>query len=108
RAGDGGGAGGTGLSSAGTGGEGSGGSAGGSSSGGAASGGGGTLGGNTASQAAPGVTGTTIYVGVIYTENGKAANEAIGAAGITQGDEQANVRVLVDDINAHGGVAGRK
>src|SRR5437763_937118 len=39
---------------------------------------------------------------------GGAANAAIGAAGITQGDEKANDQIVIDDINAHGGVAGRK
>ncbi|HZQ83406.1 MAG TPA: hypothetical protein VFA83_01135 [Acidimicrobiales bacterium] len=56
----------------------------------------------------PGVTATTIDVGIIYATNGGAANAAIGAAGISQGDEKANYDVLFADINAHGGIAGRK
>ena len=56
----------------------------------------------------PGVTDTTINIGLMYTVNGAAANAAIGAAGITQGDERANFRILIDDINKNGGIAGRK
>ena len=56
----------------------------------------------------PGITATTINVGIIYAVNSGAANAAIGAAGVSQGDEKANYTVLIDDLNAHGGVAGRK
>lgn len=69
-------------------------------------GGGGSAGGPLA--AGPGVTATTINVGIIYAVNSGAANAAIGAAGISQGDEKANYTVLINDLNAHGGVAGRK
>ena len=55
-----------------------------------------------------GVTATSVYVGITYTTNADAANAAIGAAGITSGDEKADARAVIDDINAHGGVAGRK
>ncbi len=54
-----------------------------------------------------GVTPTKIYVGITYETNGDAANAAIGATGISQGDPQADAKAVVDDINAHGGVAGR-
>lgn len=56
----------------------------------------------------PGVTPTTITIGLVYFTNGKAFNEAIGVNGITNGDDVADVRIVVDDINRHGGVAGRK
>jgi ABC-type branched-subunit amino acid transport system substrate-binding protein len=56
----------------------------------------------------PGVTDTEIAIGLLYTVNGAAANAALGAAGITQGDERANYRILINDINANGGIAGRK
>ncbi|HZP14255.1 MAG TPA: hypothetical protein VFA96_00415 [Nocardioides sp.] len=56
----------------------------------------------------PGVTATTMNVGIIYATNSGAANAAIGAAGISQGDEKANYTALIDDMNAHGGIAGRK
>jgi hypothetical protein len=40
--------------------------------------------------------------------NGAAANAALGAPGITQGDMRADEQILIDDLNAHGGIAGRK
>lgn len=58
--------------------------------------------------AGPGVTATTIAVGVPYTANGDAANAAIGAEGLTAGDQKANNQAVIDEINAQGGVAGRK
>jgi len=64
--------------------------------------------GGSAGAVGPGVTDSTINVGVVYVVNGAAANAAIGAAGISQGDEKQNTEVLISDINAHGGVAGRK
>lgn len=56
----------------------------------------------------PGVTATTITIGLVYITNSEAADEAFGANGITSGDDQADVRTVVDDINKRGGVAGRK
>jgi ABC-type branched-subunit amino acid transport system substrate-binding protein len=56
----------------------------------------------------PGVTATTITIGLVYLTNSEAANEAIGANGLTAGNDEAEVKILVDDINKHGGVAGRK
>ncbi|HET6818256.1 MAG TPA: hypothetical protein VFH66_13605 [Mycobacteriales bacterium] len=56
----------------------------------------------------PGVTDKAIYVGVDYTVNGDAANAALGASSITSGNEKADAQAVIDDINAHGGVAGRK
>ena len=71
---------------------------------------GGNVGSGTPAQIgnAPGVTDKAIYVGINYTTNADAANAAIGAAGITSGDEKADARAVIDDINAHGGAAGRK
>jgi ABC-type branched-subunit amino acid transport system substrate-binding protein len=54
------------------------------------------------------VTAKTITVGIMYSTNGDAANAAIGAAGLTQGDTLADAKALVADVNAHGGIAGRK
>src|SRR5213079_947121 len=54
----------------------------------------------------PGVTDTTVNVGIIYAVSGAAANAALGAPGITQGDEKADVQILIDDVNAHGGILG--
>ena len=56
----------------------------------------------------PGVTATTIAVGVTYTTDGDQANAAIGAAGITQGDEKAYVDAVIADLNSRGGIAGRR
>lgn len=55
-----------------------------------------------------GVTPKAVYIGVPYITNGDAANAALGAGGITTGDQKAEVKAIVADINAHGGVAGRK
>jgi hypothetical protein len=77
---------------------------GGGSSGGSSDGSG--SGGSTA--LGPGVTKDKIYIGDSYASNGGAANAAIGAAGITQGDPKTEAQIVVDDINAHGGVAGHK
>ncbi|MHB8341010.1 MAG: hypothetical protein ACYDB7_07525 [Mycobacteriales bacterium] len=54
------------------------------------------------------MTPTAIYVGIGYETNGNTANAALGAAKITQGDPQADAQAVVKDINAHGGLAGRR
>jgi hypothetical protein len=56
----------------------------------------------------PGVTDTSITIGVTYYQNASAANAALGARDVDTGDPVAATRLLVKDINAHGGVAGRK
>ncbi|MCU1600894.1 MAG: hypothetical protein JWO22_1603 [Frankiales bacterium] len=55
-----------------------------------------------------GVTAKTISIGIGYSTDGDAANAAIGAGSFTQGDEKGSAQALIDEINAHGGVAGRK
>jgi hypothetical protein len=55
----------------------------------------------------PGVTADTIFIGLAYP-TGNGANAAIGAAGISQGDPKAEDEAVLDDINKHGGIAGRK
>jgi hypothetical protein len=79
-----------------------------SGSGSGGSGSGGSGGGAGSNAIGPGVSANAINVGIIYATNTGAANAAIGAAGISQGDEKANYTALIDDINAHGGIAGRK
>ena len=54
------------------------------------------------------VTATTITVGVSYTENASTANAALGGKGITTGNEKADAQIAISDINAHGGILGRK
>lgn len=57
---------------------------------------------------APGVTADSISVGVPYDPGASAANQQQGAGGVTVGDEKADAQIVIDDVNAHGGVAGRK
>lgn len=56
----------------------------------------------------PGVTAKTISIGVSYYQSAEAANAALGAKGLDFGDPVASTRLLVNAINAAGGVAGRK
>jgi len=56
----------------------------------------------------PGVSAKEINVGLAYAVNSGVANAALGATGITQGDAKREYEIVIDDINAHGGVAGRK
>jgi hypothetical protein len=56
----------------------------------------------------PGVSAKEIKVGMLYDPNAGAVNRAVGVGGITSGDSRANARAIIKDINAHGGVAGRK
>lgn len=71
---------------------------------------GGTTGPTTASAFTTGlgVTAKTITIGVSYTANGAAANAAIGGEALTTGDDLANNKALVAEINEHGGIAGRR
>ncbi len=64
--------------------------------------------GGGAAPSGPGVTATEIFVGTPYAKNADQTNAAAGAGGITHGDEKAITQIVIDDINAHGGVAGRK
>lgn len=72
----------------------------------------GTTGGTSANPVSglsgPGVTAKEIYVGVVDAQNADAVNQAAGVGAITHGDSNANARAVIDDINKHGGVAGRK
>ena len=56
----------------------------------------------------PGVTAKTITVGIVYTPGAAEANSAAGANGISQGDEKANFTAIAANVNAHGGLGGRK
>ena len=56
----------------------------------------------------PGITDTEIHIGAGYAVNSGAANAAFGAGGIDQGDDKRNTQIVIDDINARGGIAGRK
>ena len=56
----------------------------------------------------PGVTATTITIGFPYAVETSAANAAIGANGISQGPTQGEAQAMINYINQHGGVGGRK
>lgn len=56
----------------------------------------------------PGVTKDAIYVGLAYSVNANAVNQAAGVGGVTHGDERGEYEAILRDINRRGGVAGRK
>jgi len=70
----------------------------------------GTTTGLSAVPVGPGVTSTTIAVGLPYAVNSKAAASALGVAGdgVGGGDDRQQWKIVLEDINAHGGVLGRK
>jgi hypothetical protein len=68
----------------------------------------GSVGAAASTTVAKSVTATTITVGVSYTENASTANAALGGKGITTGNEKADAQIAINDINAHGGILGRK
>lgn len=82
------------------------------SSGGSTTGTAGTTGGSTSGGISvgrtPGITATSVYVGFIHDRNAGAVNAAFGAGGITSGDHRANTNAVIKDINARGGLGGRK
>ncbi|HVE97610.1 MAG TPA: hypothetical protein VNA12_00330 [Mycobacteriales bacterium] len=85
---------------------------GGTSSGGSTSGGGGSSGGSRGSAPRsanpPGVTDTTITIGLAYATNTEARGQQLGVDGPDIGDPLAQQRLIVDDINKRGGILGRK
>jgi hypothetical protein len=60
-----------------------------------------------ASGTGPGISATTVKVGVVYINDAAAANRALGA-GVGEADAEATFDAIVADINATGGIAGRK
>lgn len=71
---------------------------------------GGSTGGTTGTSTAvgPGVTATTIALGIPYCNDCAAANGAIGADGEDPGDERRYFQAALDEVNSRGGVLGRK
>jgi ABC-type branched-subunit amino acid transport system substrate-binding protein len=57
---------------------------------------------------AQGVTAKAIYLGFMYDKNAGAVNKAVGVGSITSGDSKADTDAVIKDINAHGGIAGRR
>jgi hypothetical protein len=97
----------SGSSGSGSGGASPGGSGGGSSGSGSASPAGGPATGSSSADG-PGVTPSTIYIGLNYDPNAQAEDSALGAGGLNPGDVQAENNAMAAYINSHGGVAGRK
>ncbi len=56
----------------------------------------------------PGVSDTEIKLGLPYCGDCAAANSAIGAGGEDPGDTRRYYQAVIDDVNARGGVLGRK
>lgn len=91
----------------------------GSTQGGAGSGSGGTAGGTTGTRGSgadagpsvavgPGVTATEIRLGIPFCNDCSAANSAVGAGGEDPGDTRRYYKAALDEVNARGGVIGRK
>ena len=53
----------------------------------------------------PGITATTISLGIPYTKNQQAANAALGAGGLYADSRQA-FNAMLDEVNKEGGLAG--
>ena len=70
---------------------------------------GGTTGGvPTRGANGPGVTATEIRLGIPYCNDCAAGNAALGAGGEDPGDTRRYYRAALDEVNARGGVLGRK
>ncbi|MCA1721641.1 MAG: ABC transporter substrate-binding protein, partial [Actinobacteria bacterium] len=67
-------------------------------------------GGSSGGVRSPGVTATTIALGLPYSVNSQAAAAALGAggAGVGGGNGKRQWQILLNDINARGGIAGHK
>jgi len=56
----------------------------------------------------PGVTATTISIGLAYARNADAVQASLGNSAVTQGDPGAMMHILLDQVNKEGGIAGRR
>jgi hypothetical protein len=65
-------------------------------------------GGGGAGGVGPGVTDSTIAIGLPYCNDCAAANAALGAGGEDPGDTRRYMQAAIDDVNARGGVLGRE
>jgi predicted small secreted protein len=69
----------------------------------------GSLGGRTNGLWGPGVTATTISLGLGYCSDCQSGNAALGASDTGSGqDERYYFNAVIDDVNRHGGVLGRQ
>ena len=73
-----------------------------------ASAGGGSAGSGGTAFTGPGVTDSTIPLGIPYCNDCAAANAAAGAGGDDPGDTRRYYQAAIDDVNSRGGVQGRK
>ena len=64
--------------------------------------------GTSAGQAGPGITADKIHLGIAYFPDAAAGNAALGAAGSNAGDQRDYYNAVIEDLNARGGVLGRK
>jgi hypothetical protein len=54
------------------------------------------------------VSATTIKIGLEYIKNADQARENMGFQGVTSGNQEQQLKILVDEVNRTGGLAGRK
>lgn len=71
-------------------------------------GGTGNTGGTASGAVGPGVTDKTIAIGIPYCNDCAGANAALGAGGEDPGDTRRYYQAAIDDVNARGGLLGRK
>jgi hypothetical protein len=68
---------------------------------------GGSTGGGSAAMG-PGVTAETVAIGITYCSDCAGTNAAVGAGGEDPGDTRRYMQAAIDEVNARGGVLGRK
>lgn len=68
---------------------------------------GGTTGASLGSTSVRGVTATEIRVGILYSANGEQAAKTAGY-NVNRGNEEQNWRAVIAEVNARGGVVGRR
>lgn len=56
----------------------------------------------------PGITADKIFLGLAYFPDAAAGNAALGAAGANSGDQRDYYNAVIEDLNARGGILGRK
>lgn len=71
-------------------------------------GGSGSTGSTTPGAVGPGVTDKTIALGITYCPDCVGTNAAVGAGGDDPGDTRRYMQAAIDEVNARGGVLGRK
>jgi hypothetical protein len=59
-------------------------------------------------SSARGVSAATIKIGLEFIKNADQARENMGFSGVTSGNQEQQLKILVDEVNRTGGLAGRK